>query len=138
MIAAAAMPEAVAKTYAGYPEAARRVLETVRSWTYEEAARTGAGPLTETLKWGEPAYLTGQTRSGTTLRLAWTAKAPGEARVLVHCQTSLVAEWRERFGDRLGFDGHRAICLPLDAAPPEDSVRLCIAMALTYHRPRGS
>jgi hypothetical protein len=32
-------------------------------------ATPGVGALHETLKWGQPAYLTPETRSGTTLRL---------------------------------------------------------------------
>ena len=129
-----AMPDPVADVYAGYPEAARTLLGTLRGWTFEEADLAGASPLTETLKWGEPAYLTQATRAGTTLRLAWSKKSPSEARMLVHCQTSLIETWRDRFGDTLTFDGNRAVRLPLDAPLAEEPLRICIAMALTYHR----
>jgi hypothetical protein len=34
------------------------------------------GGLEETLKWGVPAYLTSVSKSGTTIRIDWEAKAP--------------------------------------------------------------
>ncbi len=66
------MPADVAAVFAGFPERVRRRLLEVRDLIFETAADIeGVGPLTETLKWGEPAYLTGATGSGTTIRLGW-------------------------------------------------------------------
>ena len=111
------------------------LMQSLRQTIFEVAAATEAGPLTETLKWGQPAYLTEVTRSGTTLRLGYV---PGEAlplRLYVHCQTNLVDRYRDRFGDVLRFEGNRAICLPETAeAVTNAPLRHCIAMALTYHR----
>jgi hypothetical protein len=36
------------------------------------AATPGVGVLTETLKWGEPAHVTAETASGSTIRLGWS------------------------------------------------------------------
>ena len=68
------MADPVAAAYRSFPPAARRCLERIRALIFETAAALdGVGPITETLKWGEPAYLTERSRSGTTVRLGWKA-----------------------------------------------------------------
>ncbi|MEP6790955.1 MAG: DUF1801 domain-containing protein, partial [Ramlibacter sp.] len=62
---------AVAKTFESYPPDMRRKLLALREIILRTAAATeGVGPLQETLKWGEPAYLTSQSKSGSTVRIA--------------------------------------------------------------------
>ena len=124
----------VADVVAGFSPAAQARFAIVRAWIFEEAAALGVGPLTETLKWGEPSYLTEATRAGTTVRLAWKAKALEDLQLLVHCQTRLVDTFRERFGDTLSFSGNRAVHVPLEGPVAEGPIRQCIALALTYHR----
>ena len=84
------------------------------------------GPLTETLKWGEPAYLTAASKAGSTIRLGRVEDRPA---VFFNCNTTLVAGFRETFGGALDTRGNRAVLL----APP-DALALCLARALTYHR----
>ena len=128
------MADPVAAAYRSFPPAARRYLERIRALIFETAAALdGVGPITETLKWGEPAYLTERSRSGTTVRLGWKAARPQECALLVHCQTTLVDTWRSLFPELI-FDGNRALRLPLDEPLPEPALRRCIEMALTYHR----
>lgn len=91
------------------------------------------GPLTETLKWGQPAYLTDATKSGTTIRLGTSKKAPNHAALFVHCQTSLVGQWRDLYSGVLDFEDNRAVLFDLNKSLPGDPLRHCIAMALTYH-----
>lgn len=129
------MPAPVAAAYDAYAPDARDYLLKLRELVLEVAARTdGVGRLTETLKWGEPSFLTEKTKSGTTLRLAWKPALPDTAQMLVNCQTSLVESWRDMFGDRLAFSGNRAVLLDIYAPLPADALAPCIAMALTYHR----
>ncbi|MDJ0628106.1 MAG: DUF1801 domain-containing protein [Rhodobacter sp.] len=97
------------------------------------AAQTATAPLTETLKWGEPAYLTDRCRTGTTIRLG-CVKGPERAAVLFHCRTTLIAEFRDQFGDVFEFEGSRALILPHEADFDPDALAICIARALTYHR----
>ena len=60
----------VAAVFATYPKPMRSKLMALRQLIYETAAATdGVGAITETLKWGEPAYLTAATKSGTTVRI---------------------------------------------------------------------
>ena len=123
---------AVADTIAAWPADAQAAAKSVSEMIREEAEHADVGPLTETLKWGEPSFLTEATKAGTTLRLAWKPKKAKVLQVLVHCQTSLIDEWRGRFPD-LTFDGNRALLLPLDTSLPEAELRLCLRAALTYH-----
>lgn len=94
----------------------------------------GVGPITETLKWGEPAYLTEASRSGTTIRLGTVAAAPGECAVLFNCRTTLIETFRHHFDDVFTFDGNRALILPAKGPLPRAPLMLCLRAALTYHR----
>jgi hypothetical protein len=134
-----AMPPAVAAVFEAYPPQAQKRLCALRQLIFETAGSLpGAGPLTETLKWGEPAYLTSATKSGTTIRLAWSAKHPAAASLFVSCQTSLVETWREHYSGDLAFIGNREIRFPLGQPLPAAPVRHCIAMALTYHKRKSA
>ncbi len=116
------------------PPAARAYLKALRTLILETARATpGAGTLTETLKWGEPAFLTEATKSGTTIRLGWKPAEPGIVRLLVHCSTTLVNDWRAHYADTLEFEGTRAIRLDTATPLPRAKLAHCIAMALTYH-----
>ena len=63
---------------------------------FAAAQDAGAGPLTETLKWGEPAYLTEASGSGSTIRLGQVRDDPGHAAVFVNCRTALADTFRAR------------------------------------------
>ena len=129
-----APPPAVADAFARFPEAARAKLMAARDQVFAAAADDPrVGELTETLKWGEPAYLTATTRSGSTVRLGLAGK-PAESAMLLNCRTGLVEEIRARYGDLFRYAGTRGVLLS-DATPPE-AVRHCAALALTWHARR--
>ena len=130
------MSETVSAVFAGYPEAARSRLLQVRDLIFEAAAAEGVGPLTETLKWGEPAYLTEATRAGSTIRLGWKKAAPGKISIYLNCKTTLVESLRAALGDELAFESNRAVLLDAGTPLPTEAVKLCVASALTYHRDR--
>lgn len=116
------------------PEIRSRLLE-LRALILDTAAGTdGVGEIEETLKWGEPAYLTPRTRSGSTIRLGVIKSEPDRYALHFNCQTDLVERFRAWFGRELRFDGNRSIVLCLDEPIPAESLRTCIAAALTYHR----
>lgn len=104
---------------------------TLRRRIYELASATdGVGPLTETLKWGQPAYLTDKTGAGTTLRIG-SAKGGGVG-LYVQC-TSRVVETVRMIHDRdVSWDGTRGLILRPDAPLPEAAVDAMIHAALTY------
>jgi hypothetical protein len=91
------------------------------------------GPVSETLKWGQPAYLPARPRVGTTVRIDGLKGRDDAIGLYFHCQTSLVSTFRELYPDMGEFQGNRAIVLSVDRTLPEDAVRHCAAMALTYH-----
>jgi hypothetical protein len=111
-------------------------LET-RDLIFETAdALEGVGPLTETLKWGEPAYLTEATRSGSTIRLGWFRSSELECAVLFNCRTTLVDDFRERFPKVFAYEKNRAILFDAREPLPKAPLSVCFGMALTYHRRR--
>ena len=125
-------PEVEAK-FESYPPEARAALLQLREWVFEAAAAAeGVEGLEETLKWGEPAYLT-TNRAGTTVRMDYKAKAPDRYALYVHCQTGLVDEFRAAFAGHLELEGSRAVVFRLGAPVPEGIVRECLTAALTYH-----
>lgn len=126
-------PRDVAQVFDASPHKVRKTLLEVRRVILQTAARMPeVGRITETLKWGEPAYLTEQTKTGTTIRLGWD-DAAASVSLFVHCQTTLISEWRDRYGEELNFVGNRELRLPANRPVPIDTLQHCVAMALSYH-----
>lgn len=118
---------------ASYPNKARTRIRTLRKLILSTAAAIPeVGPISETLKWGEPAYLTEKPRTGSTIRIAWKASAPEQYAMYLNCQTTLVDTYRTLFPE-LRFEGNRAVLFDLAEELPEDAVQRCIELALTYH-----
>jgi len=125
----------VATVFQIYPPAVRRCLMAIRKLIFETASATeGVCPLTETLKWGEPAYLTEATKSGSTVRIGWKKSAPGQYAVYFNCQTGLVDTFRALMPETFTYQGNRAIVFETDDTVPVDALAVCIAHALSYHR----
>ena len=97
------------------------------------ASDSSIGQLQETLKWGEPAFVT-PSGAGTTIRINAHKKSSDTAGLYVPCQTNLVDRWRDLYGEELEFEGNRAILFDISKPMPKAAIRHCIAMALTYHR----
>lgn len=130
-----AMAPEVAATFDTYPATIRTELLSVRQLIFDTAAATdGVGPLTETLKWGEPAYLTASSKSGSTIRLGWARPTPERYAVYFNCKTDLIETFRTMFAEELTFEGNRAILLSALEPIPKGPLTACLAMGLTYHR----
>src|SRR5262245_55753115 len=123
----------VRSIFEAYPPALRRKLMALRELVFDTAARTaGVGPLTETLKWGQPSYLTEESGSGTTVRVDRLKAADGYA-VYFHCQSGLVGRFRELYPDTFRYEGKRAILFGAKDRLPVRELGHCIALALTHH-----
>ncbi len=134
----AEMPADVAAAFDAFPEPLRgRLLEVRRLIVATAEATAGVGPLTETLKWGEPAYLTESTGSGSTIRLGRLKSPAGAGAVLFNCRTALVETCHARFPKTFTYQGDRAIVIDPASPLPARPLSICIALALTYHRRRG-
>ena len=118
------MPSDVAAVIGQYPT---RLLQ-VRDLIFDLADKLDVGPLTETLKWGEPAYLTETTKAGSTVRLALK---DGQPAVFFVCNSGLVEVFRADFPE-LSYLGRRGILL--DERADDGLLELCISRALTFHR----
>lgn len=124
----------VASVFDAYPPDVREKLLGLRRLILETASDTeGVGPVQETLKWGQPSYLTARSKSGTTIRIDQVRAVPGRYAIYVHCQTSLIETYRELYPDALAYEGDRAIVFDCKKDVPQDILRHCIALALTYH-----
>ena len=86
--------------------------------------------LHETLKWGEPSYV---TKKGSTLRMNWKEKSPNQYAMYFQCSSQLVHTFRLVYGDLFNYENNRAIIFQLDEKIPEDELIECIKMTLTYH-----
>lgn len=125
----------VRAAFEAFPADVGRRLIEIRALILDVAAgdpRIGA--ITETLKWGEPAYLTAETGSGSTIRLGWPRKEPGRAAVYFICRTTLLDSFRERFAGVFDYEGERAVLVPVGGEIARGPLMEMIAMALTYHR----
>ncbi|GAB4551943.1 MAG: DUF1801 domain-containing protein [Rhizobacter sp.] len=129
---------AVEHAFEAFPPSARRKLLRLRELIFKTAAATpGVGEIEETLKWGEPAYLTSQSKSGSTVRLGWKKARPTQVAMYFNCQTTLVESFRTLFPNDFSFEGNRALVFDESDAVPTDALGHCIAAALTYHRAGG-
>jgi hypothetical protein len=123
---------AVELVFAQYPDAMRKKMLGLRALVIETASEIeGIRELEETLKWGEPSYL---TKYGSTLRMDWKSKNPGQYAMYFKCTSRLVETFRTVFGHEFMYEGNRAIIFKMDDKIPTKSLKLCIRAALTYHK----
>ena len=124
---------AVASVFKAYPPGIRAKLMALRELVFDTAEKTtDVGRLTETLKWGQPSYLTEETGSGTTVRIDRLKAGDGYA-VYFHCQSGLVGQFRELYPDTFKYQGKRAIVFDAKDRVPARELCHCLALALTHH-----
>src|SRR5947207_12171515 len=100
----------VAAVFAAYPRKVKTQLLFLRQLIFDVAAKTkGVGELEETLKWGQPSYLTKKSKSGSLIRIDQTKSQESGYAMYFHCQTTLVDTFKEMFRDKFEFEGNRAI-----------------------------
>src|SRR5713101_596887 len=98
--------------FRAYPDDVRERLLSLRRLIFATATTTdGVGRIEEALKWGQPSYLTTQPKSGSTIRIDRVAPGPGRYALYFHCQTNLVATFRELHPTELTYGGNRSILL---------------------------
>ncbi|AWL94096.1 hypothetical protein ABIA00_005965 [Bradyrhizobium ottawaense] len=130
------LPREVNRAFGALPAPIGKRLLQVRALIFATAAAyEEVGRLTETLKWGEPAYLTDETGSGSTIRLG-RVKDSAHAAILFNCKTTLIDSFRERFPDRFEYRQTRALLLPVVGKLPSRELSVCLSLALTYHLDR--
>ena len=122
----------VAQVFDSYPEPMRTKMLRLRQIVFEAAAETeDVAAVEETLKWGEPSYL---TKGGSTIRMDWKQKSPHQYALYFNCNTSLVDTFKALYRGFFTFEGNRAIVFCKTDELPVDSLMRCISLALRYHR----
>ncbi|MCF6338409.1 MAG: DUF1801 domain-containing protein [Gammaproteobacteria bacterium] len=123
----------VENTFNTYSEAVKNKLLFFREMIFQIADESDdIGKIKETLKWENPSYLTYSPRSGTTIRLFGVREDNDKCAVSVHCQTSLVSEFKEIYPE-LEYDGNRSLIVNINHELPLAKIRHFIYSALTYH-----
>jgi len=115
---------------ASYPDLVQGKMNFLRSLVHQTAEEVGISKLEETLRWGEPSFV---TKKGSTLRMDWKAKSPTEYAMYFSCSTRLVETFKRVFGDDFNYEGKRALIFDLNAPLPTADLKRCIAATLRYH-----
>ncbi|MDT0689151.1 DUF1801 domain-containing protein [Salegentibacter sp. F188] len=122
----------VSGKFGNYPDDVREKLQFLRELIIETAEETeGVTELEETLKWGEPAFV---TKNGSTLRVDWKEKTPNQYAMYFQCKSRLVDSFRMVFDQKLQFQGSRAIVFQINQEIPVSELKECIKASLTYHK----
>jgi len=128
------MSPEIREAFENYSPENRTVLKAARAMILRAADdNPDIGLLTETLKWGEPAYLTQATKAGSTLRLGQTRQDSRPA-LFVNCHTTLVDQFRQLYPDTFDYRDNRALVIPAKLNGKADALIHCIALTLTYHK----
>lgn len=128
------LPDDIAAYLRERPEELHAPILALRRLVFQTAAEDARiGPLVETLKWGEPAYLTQVSGAGTTLRLGWKRVLPGHFGMFFNCRTRVSDQIKQIFPDTFTFDGTRGLLFRVGEEVPQNEVKVCIGLVLTYH-----
>jgi hypothetical protein len=129
----------VKAAFDAYAPAVLKKLKQIRNLIFTVAKETtGVGSLEERLTWGQPSYVTSETKSGSSIRLGREKNTEGDFAVYFKCRTTLVASFRDRYESVFRFEGNRAILFKVEDELPVRELSDCIAMALTYNLDKKS
>ncbi len=121
----------VAAVFEHYPIHIQEKLFFLRQLILDTASETdGVDSVEETLKWGEPSYV---TKNGSTIRIGWKKSTPNRYALYFNCNTKLVETFREIYRDTFKFEGNRSIVFDGDDVIFVDELKQCISATLTYH-----
>ena len=124
----------VEQVFEGYDQPVRERLFELRQLIIDEAGRhSEIGELRETLKWGQPSYMPVKPRVGTAIRIDCSRKHAGKIGFFFNCNSSLADDYRQQYPGVFEYEGRRAILIDVNSPVPEQPLRHCIALALTYH-----
>lgn len=122
----------VDERFADYPDFVRDKVQYLRELVIETAKETeGVTHLEETLKWGEPSFV---TKHGSTFRMDWKEKSPDRYAMYFQCTSRLVDTFRMVFDDKFEYEGNRAIVFRLKQEIHVEELKECIKASLTYHK----
>ena len=127
------MSATVRAVFDSWPQPARGGLEHLRHLILTQATQLPEiGRVTEELRWGQPAYLTPETRAACSPRIGM---AKADIALFVHCRTNLIETFAAGPGAGMRFQGTRGVLLRSTSEIDESALRFLIRSALTYHLP---
>ncbi len=125
-------PSSVNKVFQQYTPAIRKKLLVLRQLIFDVASEYDEiGAIEETLKWGEPSYL---TKNGSTIRISYKTGEPPCYAIYFNCQTKLIDTFKQLYPNQLTFEGNRAIVLLAKNKIPKKILKHCLFLSLTYHK----
>lgn len=114
-----------------YPAQVHAKMIQLRQLVFETASASKEKlSVQETLKWGEPSYL---SKNGSTIRMDWKSSRPDQFALYFHCKTSLIETFKALYSE-LKFESNRAILFDIKDEIPIEAVKHCIYLSLTYHK----
>ncbi|MBB1365725.1 DUF1801 domain-containing protein [Pseudoalteromonas sp. SR44-5] len=125
------MHQSVKQKFTTYPENIAVVLHEIRSLILQVAVQDGITELEETLKWGEPSYI---SKIGTTIRFDHKPKSAEQFCIYFNCKTKLIETFKELYGDTFSYEGNRALVFKLNQTVPVKELAHCISLALRYKK----
>ena len=125
------MDASVKQKFTTYPVEISVVLKQVRKLILDVAEQDGITGLEETLKWGEPSYI---SKSGSAIRFDYKEKAPQHFCIYFNCNTKLVETFKELYGDTFVYQGNRALVFELNQTLPSKELAHCLSLALHYKK----
>ncbi len=124
-------PDVIIK-FENYPNFIRKKMYSLRALVIQTAKEIESlDILEETLKWGEPSYI---TKNGSTIRMDWKDSKPDQYAMYFHCQTKLIATFKELYKEEFKFEGNRAIVFSNKDKISKNELKHCISIALNYHK----
>ncbi len=121
----------VKQKFKTYPEDVSVLLNNIRDLILRVANDDGISDIEETLKWGQPSYI---SKIGSAIRLDWNAKYPDQYCIYFNCKTTLIETFKEVYGDTFTYEGNRAIILKTDQTLPLAELEHCVSMSLRYKK----
>jgi hemoglobin-like flavoprotein len=122
----------VKTVFDNYPDEVKKQMHALRELVLETASENDAiETIEETLKWGEPSYL---TKHGSTVRMDWKPKNPDQYAIYFKCTSRLVETFKQVFNGTFNYESTRAIVFKLNDEVPKEALKMCINAALRYHK----
>lgn len=128
------LPQNLRDVVQHWPKPAQFQFNRLREIVLDAAISADIGPLEETLKWNEPAWLPAKRGIGSTLRSSWSPKHPNALGLFLNCNSTLPETMRTLYPNTFTYDGKRSIWLALDTPLEQDALHHCAVLTLTYHR----
>jgi hypothetical protein len=114
------MNVSVKQKFETYPKNISGLLHTIRELIFNVAQQDGIANIEETLKWGEPSYV---SSIGSTVRFDWKPKYPDQYGIYFNCKTVLIETFKEIYGDIFEYEGNRALIFKIEQPIPKKSTR---------------